>query len=87
MISATKEATIFPKAPHITTQTAKSTTFPLRANDLKSSIIFFIQKKLITKLPPYFKYYLRLFKKIKKSFPSFIFVYTWKSRGKLKYLL
>jgi hypothetical protein len=38
MISATSELTIFPNAPPITTQTARSMTLPRMANDLNSSI-------------------------------------------------
>ena len=35
IISATREATIFPKAPPITTPTAKSNTFPFKCKLLK----------------------------------------------------
>jgi hypothetical protein len=38
MISATIEVTILPNAPPITTHTARSTTFPLIAKALNSSI-------------------------------------------------
>src|SRR4051812_5384052 len=37
MKSATRDETIFPKAAPMTTPTARSTTFPLKANDLKSA--------------------------------------------------
>jgi len=40
IISATSEETILPKAVHITTATAKSITFHLKANFLKSQTIF-----------------------------------------------
>ena len=36
MISSTKEVTILPNAPPITTPTAKSTTLPFTANSLNS---------------------------------------------------
>src|SRR5699024_1086582 len=41
IISSTNEETIFPNAAPIITATAKSNTFPSKANFLKSSHIFF----------------------------------------------
>gem|GEM_PF-1475129 len=38
IISTTSDETIFPKAQPITTATARSRTFPLRANSLNSCI-------------------------------------------------